>query len=144
MNKTLEQLERYRDESWKLDHDRAMECHAFEDWLEYGLALLGLIRRIDQRYRDRLRSGEATISHEFVESIQHLYETWYSPCGKLLEMLAQFEREGFAIANAQEFREACASTPIAGLEVERLNAAAGQFANSRGRKLGDVVDELRG
>src|SRR5438552_3283842 len=104
MTKPLEQLERYRDESWKLNYVRAMESQAFEDWLEYGLALLAFIRRLDQRYRERVQAGTLPMSHDIAEGIHRLYETWYSPCGKLVELLAQFEREGFVIANAGEFR----------------------------------------
>jgi len=143
MNAIHEKVSEYRDESWKLDHDRAMECGALEDWLDYGLSLLQTLRSIDDRYRGQLKRGEAKLDRGRVEAISRAMEDWYAPCSHLLGLIEQFEREGYAVANAAAFRRECAGSHLPGFEASRILRAAEQFAEGRGRRLEDVLGELR-
>lgn len=137
------QLESYRDAAWALNHRRAMECRDLEDWLDFGLALLDAIRRIDRRHQERLRTKVIALHKEAVEEVSRLYEIWYSSCDSLLRSISQFEQDGFQVENAERFREACRGTYIPGLEPEKLEAAARQFEAGRGRPLSEVMDGIR-
>lgn len=136
------QLEAYGNASWEFDHQRAMQCRDLEDWLDFGLALLEAIRRIDRRFQERAREGTVAIRPEAAEEIHRLYESWYSPCEPLLRKIGQVEAEGFDVENAEAFRAACRSAHLPGFEPEHLQAAAEQFAQGRGRPLREVVDGI--
>jgi hypothetical protein len=137
------QLEAYRQAAWQIDHRRAMQCRDLEDWLDFGISLLGAIHKIDARYRERVRSKEQALDRHVVEGIQQLYELWFNPCEHLLREIERFEADGFALENAQSFRDACASSPVPGLEPEKLLAAQQQFDQGRGRPLTEVMNGIR-
>lgn len=144
MNHALRtQLESYRDVASALDHRRAMECRDLEDWLDFGLAVLDAIRRIDARYRERVEAKTIPLQKGAVEEIYRLYEIWYASCDPLLRSITQLERDGYRVENAEKFREACRSSYIPGLEPEKLEAAARQFEAGRGRPLSEVMDGIR-
>src|SRR5687767_13410058 len=71
-----EQLETYRDATWKVNHRPAMECCDLDDWLALGLSLLDAIRTIDLQYQDRVRLGRNPFKKETIEAIRALYEIW--------------------------------------------------------------------
>src|SRR5881392_3903131 len=104
--KIREQLESYRDATWQIDHRRAMQCSDFDDWLAFGLSLLGAIRTMDQQYQERLKDGRCDFKRDTVEGIRSLYEIWCAPCQHLLREIDQFEQEGYQLDNASAFREA--------------------------------------
>lgn len=139
------QLESYRDvaAAWRLDHQRAMACRDLEDWLDFGLALLDTIRRIDRRHRERVSAGRVAFRRADAEDVSRLYEIWYAPCDHLLGMIDVFEGEGYRVENAGRFRDACRASHIPGLEPETLQAAAEQFEQGGGRPVREVMDEIR-
>lgn len=98
MNHALRtQLESYRDVASALDHRRAMECRDLEDWLDFGLAVLDAIRRIDARYRERVEAKTIPLQKGAVEEIYRLYEIWYASCDPLLRSITQLERDGYRV-----------------------------------------------
>lgn len=137
-----DQVHAYRD-AWKREHNRAVERFDFVDYLDFGLSLLKLIRQIDQRYQERVRKGLISLDKKTFEDIRLLYEDWFAPCESLLKRIDEFVREGFEIENAEEFRAACRSSHVPGLEPEKLNAADARFRAGKGRPLGEVMDEIR-
>lgn len=137
-----EQIESYG-EKWKSEHAPAMERYDFVDFLDFGLCLLSLIRQIDQRYQQRLDTGQIPFDHDTIPEIHKLYEAWYTPCESLLKRIEEFESEGFEIDNAEAFRTACRSSHLPGLEPEKLVAAEARLRAGKGRALGEVMDEIR-
>ncbi len=136
-------LEQYNAESWKFDHDSAMACYDFDEWLAFGLKCLEFIREKERRYHDRLKSGKSPVDPQVIEEIQELYEQWYSPCRHLLEELEQFEREGYVVTNAQAFRTACMFSNIPGFEPQKLQSAAERAQAGQIRSPKDLRDELQ-
>jgi len=136
-------LEQYKAESWKFDHDSAMACYDFDDWLAFGLKCLEFIRDKERRYHERLKTGKVTADTHAIEEIQELYEQWYSPCRHLLKELEQFEREGYVLSNAQAFRTACVSSNIPGFEPQKLQAAAQRAQAGHLRSAKELRDELQ-
>jgi len=136
------QLEHYRDESWKIDHDQAMACRDFEDWLDVGLHLLEVVRRADERYRDDVKTGKVPFRREDAQQLVQVYSYWLEPCDHLLSALKAFEDDGYQIENAEVFRRACRLTCIPGIEPESLARAADQFQRGKGRRLSEVRDVL--
>lgn len=133
----------YSDESWRIDHQHAMACHDLEDWLDYGLALLASIRKIEERRRSRASGKKTEIDRKLMEALDRLMEAWYAPSGHLLQQIEAMERQGYVVANASEFRQACTTGRMWGMDPAQLHRAAAQFAAGQGVKLKDVTDELR-
>src|SRR5215204_4432887 len=137
-------LEQYKAESWKFEHDSAMACYDFDDWLAFGLKCLEFIRDKERRYHERLKAGNVSAADsQIIEDIQELYEQWYSPCRHLLEELEQFEREGFSVSNAEAFRAACMSSNIPGFEPQKLQSSAQRAQAGEVRSAKELRDELQ-
>jgi FMN phosphatase YigB (HAD superfamily) len=136
-------LEQYKAESWKIEHDSAMACYDFDDWLAFGLKCLEFIRDKEHRYHERLKTEKSGADPRGIEDIQELYEQWYSPCRHLLEELDRFEKEGYVVSNSDAFRAACMSSNIPGFEPQTLQSAA-QRAHAGGVRFAkEIRDELQ-
>ena len=78
-------------ESWYLEHDRPLAAWELEAWLETGLSIFRLIRRLDEHL------GGAEVAT--------LYEQWVRNAAGPLGRLGQLEGQ-HAFADAAEFRDA--------------------------------------
>ena len=95
MNSATELLHRqlyaYSD-SWRQERERPLAPWELEGWLETGLSIFRLIRRLDEHL------GGAEVGG--------LYEGWLRNAAGPLGRLNQLEAQGCSIADAGDFRDA--------------------------------------
>ena len=96
MNNTTQLLHRQLDaysDSWRFESGREIRPWELEGWLEAGVSLLRLIRRLDEQVGDG-------------REVSELYAQWLrnvsGPMGRLDEM----EARGCRVADADDFRAA--------------------------------------
>jgi hypothetical protein len=104
-----DQLKLYekRPESWKTNHDEAIHCLDFENWLAYGVFLFECITRVDERHREAAYANPDSYSEDFDREIRGLYEAWSKAIPDSLEQLAYLEKKGFLVEKADEYRRCC-------------------------------------
>ena len=89
------QLHAYCD-SWRQDRGRALAPWEVEAWVETGLSIFRLIRRLDEHLGEAGGRGE----------VSGLYEQWLRSAAGPLGRLNQLESQGCSIADAGDFRAA--------------------------------------
>ena len=91
-------------ETWKPDHDLAMACVHFEDLLLKGIQSLGEIVAYHQTWQ--VLSGQVEPNLSMDQAIWDMYAWWLRPCKRVKRELRFFERQGFTVEHAAEFRDA--------------------------------------
>ncbi len=94
-------------EEWKGKHDAALRCLDFETLLSFAISLAEQIHRFDESWRLMLYKGLVTANERINEVIDGSYRRWLKPRDRLLQRLEQFEKEGFEVRGAAEFRSTC-------------------------------------
>ncbi len=90
-------------EYWKIDHDNAMACLAFEDSLRSCVNLFEMCVRVsDNLWELMLRS---TITPEEADSqSRELFEAWRNLGVVIEKKLLEFEAHGYPVEYSSEFR----------------------------------------
>ena len=104
-----DQLKLYekRSETWKAQHDEAMYCLDFENWLALGVFLFERITRTDERHREITYANPDAYSAELDREIRGLYEVWSRAIPASLDRLADLESRGFRVEKVDEYRRCC-------------------------------------
>lgn len=126
------QIEAYGREvdRWRHEHDAAMKCRDFELLLKLGLDVYETLRRIDAEISAAVFRGERVQADlEFVDLV---YRLWLAPSAEVERRLEEFERSGFRVEFAAEYRSA-------GREVRGLLTPDDEFF--RGEALADLRDD---
>ena len=92
-------------ETWKPDHDLAMACVHFEDLLLKGIQSLGEIVAYHQTCQQQVLSGQVEPNLSMDQAIWDMYAWWLRPCKRVKRELRFFERQGFTVEHAAEFRD---------------------------------------
>ncbi|MBI1853613.1 MAG: hypothetical protein HYR85_25020, partial [Planctomycetes bacterium] len=80
------------DEPWKLNHLEVERLHAFEDTLQFGVAIFDLFISIDERIRLAFFSGALKHDPEHTAQVRGLFEWWLRPCKAVEKELLKFEQ----------------------------------------------------
>jgi hypothetical protein len=120
------QLEAY-EESWKQDHEAAMECWMLEDLVLTGLAVFNLLQRSEQAWRDRVFRGALEFDQETNEKCRQSWDGWLKVTRSILAKAAEMETIFGAIGGVSDLRRATAeiSNALASWQPPRLAAAVG-------------------
>lgn len=94
-------------ESWRDDHEVAMACYRFQDILQRGIMLFDLLVRVDECWRKLVSDGKVSCDPNVPQILKKLLARWSEPCPEALRRLEVFERNGFEVAFAEEFRSRC-------------------------------------
>ncbi len=97
------QLEAY-EEGWKKDHDQAMLCRDFEEFLAIGVAVFRALVQVDSTRRQRAASGLEAPSPEDDGEMLDYFRRWLEMGKKAMEDLRSFEDQFTAVDGAAEFR----------------------------------------
>jgi hypothetical protein len=92
-------------EAWKPDHNLAMACGHFEDLLLKGIQSLGEIVAYHQSWQQQVLSGQQEPNLSMDQAIWDMYAWWLRPCKRVKRELRFFERQGFTVEHAAEFRD---------------------------------------
>jgi hypothetical protein len=95
------------DEIWKSDHKRAMQCADLGDKIKVGLSFFSLFRGTDELWSRGVQSGALPFDADVAKALYGAYRWWLIPCDEVLDATNQFEKEGYTVAGAPEFRAAC-------------------------------------
>ena len=100
----------YRSEvdQWKQDHEEAMACLSFEQTLQLGVSLYDFLISLDEEIRSRMLSGQMQQDAGLLKAVKALFGAWLLPCPRVEERLRKFERKGYTMKLASEFRSRCA------------------------------------
>ena len=90
------QLHAYSD-SWRFDSGREIPPWELEGWLEAGVSIFRLIRRLDEHLGEGGGAGR---------EVGGLYAEWLRNAAGPLGRLNELEAQGCAVADAGEFRDA--------------------------------------
>lgn len=93
-------------EAWKPDHDLAMACVRFEDLLQTGIESLREIEACHQGWQEQVLSGQHEPDLAMDQAIWDMYAWWLRPRQRVKRELRFFERQGFTVEHAAEFRDA--------------------------------------
>ena len=91
-------------EAWKPDHDLAMACGRFEDLLLTGIESLREIVTCHQGWQEQVLSGQHEPDLAMDQAIWDMYAWWLRPYTRVRRELLFFERQGFTVEHAAEFR----------------------------------------
>lgn len=97
-------LEVYED--WKADHDAAMRCYRFEDWMAQGVRVLGFPDAVHARTRNLVYRGVIPNDPEHSERIQDLYRRWLTRAETGLAELETLSVRYGEVAGAEPFQKA--------------------------------------
>ena len=97
-------------ESWKLDHEKAMRCLNFEEFLKNGIGTFDFIVRLDESFREqamRARERGEVAENEVIalQATLDLMKAWLLPCEGAEQALKHFEASEFDVIGAEEFRK---------------------------------------
>ena len=92
-------------EAWKPDHDLAMACGQLEDLLLAGIRSLHEITVYHQGWQKQVLSGQQNPGLAMDQAVWDMYAWWLRPCTRVKRELRFFERQGFTVEHAAEFRE---------------------------------------
>ena len=93
-------------ESWQPDHDLAMACLAFEELLRAGIDSLSKIRSSHGEWQHAVMTCTAPPNLSVDQGIWDMYAWWNRPCRRVSRELRFFEKQGFEVKHADEFRAA--------------------------------------
>ena len=94
-------------DEWKWDHDAAMKCYEFEDFLLVGIALFDAITQFDERHRARVLSGEIEFDPDHSELVREAYKWWLEPSGSIAAHIAKLRAQYGEVKNAEKFLSLC-------------------------------------
>lgn len=89
------------------DHETAMECLDFEGFLAFGLSLVRFVDRFDLAWQSKVRKGLIPPQKEIEDLVDAMYKAWMHPCDRVMKRIEEFEKEGFQVSGAEDFRLAC-------------------------------------
>ena len=103
------QLHTYSD-SWRAEGGGPVPPWQLEAWLETGLSIFRLIRRLDEHCGEAARAAAPAAavpcSNEDTRDIESLYREWLRNAAGPLGRLSELEAAGCTVADAGEFRDA--------------------------------------
>jgi hypothetical protein len=97
-------LYRGHSEAWKDDHDLATACFELEELVATGIDAVDAINRADEWLRSRVASGKAKYDAIQDARIDALYQQWMHGSDRVIALLDQFEKKGFEVRGAEQFR----------------------------------------
>lgn len=97
-----EQIEDFG-ESWKADHEEAMQCRDLEKALGGGIGLFHCIRLADQVWSEQVQDGKIEFDAKIAKMLRNYYEFWLAPVDRILSAVQKFEAN-YEVEGAEEFR----------------------------------------
>ena len=99
------QLEAYR-ESWKKDHEEAMECRDWEDAIAVGLNIFQTLREREDDWREQVFRGTVAFVPDDDLDYRNRYSNWLATTKEVVaDALPDLEREFTLVNGASELRE---------------------------------------
>ena len=97
-------------ESWKQDHDEAMECLNLEATIRFGINILDSFLAHEQAFRALvLESAANGVRNETTESALELgveiVRLWLKPAERLQNSIARFQERGYTVEPASDFAQ---------------------------------------
>ena len=92
-------------DAWKPDHNLAMACGRFEELLRSGIGSLREIAEYHQAWQEQVLSGQHAPDLPMDQAIWDMYARWLRACQNVRRELRFFERQGFTVDHAAEFRD---------------------------------------
>lgn len=134
-------------ESWKNDHDRAMDCLELDGLVGFGLHLYDWLCRTDNILSRSVLEQKMQFSDQAAKKLAEWYAWWLEPCDSVLKEIDKFEAEGYQVHGADRFRRACQDVrAILSIPVERVLAVSKRLEQGNGSKprpATEVRDALR-
>jgi hypothetical protein len=93
------------EESWQPDHDAAMRCRDFEDFLAELVMIFRIVDRACRTRREDVYRGEQEPDPDDDRFEKQLYERWLRAAERAAVNLGRFEREFPSVVGSEEFRE---------------------------------------
>jgi hypothetical protein len=121
------QLEAY-EESWKKDHDEAMDCRDWEDAVAVGINIFRMLREREQTWRDQVFRGALAFSEGDNRDHQERFANWIATTKEFFtENLPILEKQFGAIQGVSELRrcEESAESTLRQWQPPRLSTAVG-------------------
>jgi hypothetical protein len=130
-------------ESWKPEHDDAMEYWSVEGEVTQRLTDLGDVRSIDEDWGRELRAGRERFDENLARSLFDFYGIWYSSSIELKNRITVVQNKGRAVLRAADFDAACAQVrSIISMPVDEFIESVMQSYGNGSRPLEMVIDEL--
>ena len=135
------QLEAY-EESWKQDHDGAMECWMLEDLALSGVSVFNLLQRSEKAWRDRVFRGALEFDEETDEKCTRLWNGWLNVTRNVLAKAAEMETIFGPIGGMTDLRQAAAeiASALAQWQPPRLAVAVGLREMSLSQSEADALE----
>jgi hypothetical protein len=123
-------------ESWKADHEQAMQCRDFEDFLTEAVSLFQLIDSLVRRRREAVFRGREEANSQLDEEEKALYYHWLATVEADLARLDSLEKTYGHVEGAERLRDSRekARTFLA-------NWAPAVLARAVGSRAGDFSEE---
>ena len=92
-------------EDWKTDHDAAMGCAEFEDWMSEASGVYDMLESADTRVRRLAYDGAVSPASGWVTVWRTLYEVWHARAAQSLPELTRYEELFGDVPGAAGFRD---------------------------------------
>ena len=96
-----------RASGWKAQHIEAQACFDLEEHLALGVSLFDLLRDGEDTWHRRVLEGKIAYNPRHHEGWRRVIGLWAQPCEGLERAVGAFEKRGFAVEGAEEFRRRC-------------------------------------
>ena len=97
---------RWAVETWKADHDLAMQCYDLEEWIARGLTVFGICEGANEEVRHRIYMGRLPADCDILGMCRIFYEVWVATAASEELIVSRFEKEYPNLARVKEFRTA--------------------------------------
>ncbi|WP_145257525.1 hypothetical protein [Planctomycetes bacterium Pan216] len=102
-NTPLKVIESF-EENWKVAHKEVTKVWKLEDFLFEGVYIFKMVNDFDMYYRERVITGKEEFDPGMIDGYKHVIGRWLQIANHLENLVLQFERSGFEVSRAEEFR----------------------------------------
>jgi len=114
-------------ESWKVDHHAAMRCRDFEGRLIFLNGLIELFFDLRGKYEASSTPGVLRYDPSLEDQMEQALERLSSACRGLESRIRDFEKQGFAVDGADDFRSLRTNVETFLAEARRIRGIEGRM-----------------
>ncbi len=134
------------EESWKAEHEQAMQFWVFQEKLRIGIVIFQAIYNLYEIWRQQVSQGLVKFSEEDEKEIRGRFEWWLRPCGEVEQALRFFEKEYGSVEGSAEFLDCCKKaknileTWIPPMLSKANGLHAAEFSQAEATKLNKILE----
>lgn len=141
-------IERYRvvasSAPWQQPKQPEEQLRSLESALHVGMQVYEMASSVVDQWADDVRENRQPFRLDDAKLIHALRGVWLQVVDALLAAVAEFERNGYLVAGAEQFRKAVIEARLSHINPDEALASIEELDRGGGIALGEAINELRG